>query len=158
MSDQTLGVALSVDPHGRLTLMLPSGESFADVTPVRCFPFSAPTGFIAFCDERGREVYCLDDPASLPAKARAVLERELARREFIPEIQRIEEISPASEPSTWRVVTDRGPTTFVLPSEDGIRRHGTDAAIVADDTGVRYRIGEMRKLDEKSRRFLRRYL
>src|SRR5690242_950335 len=52
---------LTQDERGRLRLTLPTGESFEDVVPVRCFPFSEADGWISFCDERGREVFCLAD-------------------------------------------------------------------------------------------------
>ena len=127
------------------------------VAPVRCFPLSAPESWISFCDERGREVHSLGDPAALDEESKRILASELARREFIPQIRRIHAISAGAEPTTWEVTTDRGDTRFVLPSEDHVRRLG-DGALITDEHGIRYRIGEIRSLDKASRKLLQRYL
>jgi Domain of unknown function (DUF1854) len=148
---------LAYDSFGRLVLTLPSGESFAGVVPVRGFPFSAPSEWISFCDERGRELYCLADMAELPADARTLLERDLSRREFMPVIERIVEISRGAEPTEWHVMTDRGAATFKLTSEDHIRRLGA-GAVVVDSRGIRFRLPDLGILDARSRRLLRRYL
>src|SRR5690349_17593141 len=84
---------LSQDARGQLVLTLPTGEVFTDVAPVRCFPFSDAGQWISFCDERGREVFCLSDPSLLRPEARALLETELSRREFVPVIRRIHSVS-----------------------------------------------------------------
>ena len=42
--------------------------------------------------------------------------------EFVPEIERIMGVSSFACPSTWQVVTDRGPAQLVLKGEEDIRR------------------------------------
>ncbi len=149
---------LSQDARGRLILTLPTGEVFAEVVPVRCFPFSDADRWISFCDERGGEVFCLPDPSLLNPKARALLETELSRREFVPVIRRIHSVSAGAEPTLWHVETDRGGTRFTLPSEDNIRRLGPSGAVITDIHGVRYRVADLRALDAHSRKLLQRYL
>lgn len=149
---------LEYDAFGRLVLSLSTGERHAGVFPVRAFPFSQPDGWICFCDESGREVFCLHDMAMLSAEIRRLLEADLASREFIPRIERIISVSPGAEPTEWHVATDRGETRFKLASEDNIRRMGVRAALVVDSHGVRYLIADIRSLDSASRRCLRRYL
>jgi hypothetical protein len=128
------------------------------VVPVRGFPFSAPTEWISFCDEHGHEVFCLPDVSQLDSETRAVLEGELARREFIPVIRQIHSVSAGAEPTDWHVTTDRGETRFSLASEDNIRRMGPAAALVTDSHGIRYLIDDLASLDARSRRTLRRYM
>jgi hypothetical protein len=60
--------------------------------------------------------------------------------------------------SQWFVESDRGPTSFELPSEDNIRRMGSDGALLIDGHGIRYRITSVAQLDTHSRRILRQYL
>lgn len=151
-------LTLQLDALRRLVLTLPTGETFVDVAPLRCFPFSAADAWISFCDERGHELCCLEDPAVLAPDARELLDAELARREFIPQIRRIHGVSAGADPTTWHVETDRGETRFVLPSEDNIRRLGADGAVLTDSHGVRYRVLAMKSLDAGSRRILRKYL
>jgi hypothetical protein len=87
------------------------------------------------------------------------IEEELARREFVPIVVRIEEVSANIDPARWRVVTDRGPTTFLIEDEDNdVRRLGPNGMLLVDTHGIRYLIPDVRKLDSASRRILDRYL
>ena len=147
-----------LDPLGRLVLTPPGGAPVAGVTPVRCFPFSAPSERISFLDAEGRELFCLESLDRLLPEERALVERELARREFIPVVRRIRSISPGAEPTIWQVETDRGEARFTLPSEDNVRRLGEHGALVADAHGVRYRVPDLRRLDAHSPRLLARYI
>jgi hypothetical protein len=149
---------LSYDALGRLVLEVAGGERFAGVVPVRCFPFSAPSERVSFVDERGKEVYALLSLAELPDAERALLEQDLANRDFLPVIKKIYSVSLGADPTLWHVDTDRGEITFALPSEDDVRRLGLYGAIIADTHGVRYRILDTRALDKSSRRILSRYL
>lgn len=154
----TVSIALRYDAFGRLVLTDPEGREHPGVVPVRAFPFTTPTQWISFCDERGREVFCLSDLDSLTPTVRETLEADLAKREFIPVIERVESVSAGADPTDWNVLTDRGPTRFVLTSEDHIRRLGPHGALITDSHGIRYRILDDRILDSHSRRILRRYL
>jgi len=57
-----------------------------------------------------------------------------------------------------RVDTDRGPTRFVLKTEDDVRRLGPYRALIIDAQGVRYLIPDTRDLDAYGRRAVERYL
>lgn len=150
-------IRLEHDAFGRLVLILPDGNRFEGLVPVRCYPFSAPDQWVSLCDEHGHEVVCLDDLRRIPEDARRVLTEEIAQREFIPIIHRIESIEPDNEPSTWSVVTDRGPTRFLLQTEDHIRRLGP-GALIMDVNGIRFHLPDLDRLDAHSRKLLRRYL
>ncbi len=153
-----IDLALEHDAFGRLAMTPPGGERTIGVTPVRCFPFTSPNEWISLCDERGRELYLLATLDSLSDSQRKLLEQDLASRELIPQIRKIHSVSPGSEPTQWKVATDRGETSFTLPNEDAIRRLGEHGALINDDHGVRYRILDTRTLDAASRRILNQYL
>jgi hypothetical protein len=154
----TLPIRLNHDAFGRLVVTLADGESHSGVVPVRAFPFSAPDQWISLCDESGHEVICLNDMAELDREARDQLAAELARREFIPRILRVLRVVEGGVASQWFVESDRGDTSFELPSADNIRRMGNDGALLIDSHGIRYRIVSVPQLDAHSRRILRRYL
>ena len=61
------------------------------------------------------------------------------------------------DPSEWHVETNRGPTSFLLDSEDDVRRLGPFKALFIDSHGIRYLIPDTRELDYASRRILDRY-
>jgi Domain of unknown function (DUF1854) len=152
-----LDLALSVDAFGRLVLETPDGARYEGVEPVRAFPLSEPDRWVALCDADGREVVCLESLAALAPEARALVEDELSRREFMPLIQKIVRVSGDSAPSQWDVETDRGPTRFTLDSEDDVRRVDTHRVLITDARKLRYQVLDTRVLDHHSRRLLERF-
>jgi len=150
--------ALRHDPWGRLVLTDGEGVEHPGVVPVRAFPISDPQGWVVVCDAEGRELVCIADLAGLPTDARTLLTEELARREFIPEIRRVLRVSSYLEPAEWEVETDRGRTSFVLKSEDDVRRLGPYRAMILDAQGIRYLVPDTRDLDAYGRRAVDRYL
>jgi hypothetical protein len=147
------------DAWGQLALVLPDGRRLLGVEIARAFPISAPGEYICIYDAEGHEVLCIEDPSSLPPALLKMLEEELARREFVPVVLRIDEVSADGDPSQWRVVTDRGPTAFVIEDADNdVRRLGPNSILLVDTHGIRYLIPDVRQLDGASRRILDRYL
>jgi len=149
---------LANDAWGRLVLIDSHGARHEGVEPVRAFPLSDPQRWVAICDAAGGEVAFIDDLAALAPAVREVLEEALARRDFVPVVERIVRVSVDAEPSEWEVVTDRGMTQFLLTSDDGVRRLGPFEAMLVDTHGTRYMISDLRRLDVNSRRILDRFL
>jgi hypothetical protein len=84
-----------------------------------------------------------------------LLEEELAKREFLPAIERILTVSDG-EPAEWSVVTDRGPHRFTVGHADDILRLPDGGAMITDTVGLRYAIPSIAHLDGRSRRFFER--
>ena len=117
------------DAWGQLALLLADGRRLAGVEVARAFPISAPGEFVCIYDAEGHEVLCIEDPSTLPPAVLETLEEELARHEFVPVVLRIDEVSADHDPAQWRVVTDRGPTTFLIEDADNdVRRLGPELA------------------------------
>ncbi len=150
------GLFLRSDPVEGLVLRTADGET-AGIRPVRCFPWSDPGGAVSLCDSEGREVAFLPRLDRLSDSARAFLEPEVRRHEFVPVIRRILSIAPRGEPNTWEVETDRGPTTFTLQAESDVRRLPPHGLLIVDTRGVRFAIPDVRRLDRPSRRALAPY-
>ncbi len=151
------GVTFALDAWGRLVVETVDGRQFLGVDPVRAFPISAPNSWISFTDDHGREVFCLRSLDGLTAEARAILERELSLRDFVPVIARLHSISSESTPCDWSVETDHGPTRFTLDNEDDVRRLGPHRVMILDSRKLRYQIPDTRTLDGHSRRLLDRF-
>jgi hypothetical protein len=147
------------DPWGQLVLTFADGRQFKAVEPARAFPISHANQFISICDAEGHEILLIEKLSELPADVLAILNEELARREFMPVVLQIQKVLADTDPSEWHIKTDRGPTTFLMnDSDDDVRRLGPFRAILVDTHGIHYLIPDTRNLDAASRRTLDRYL
>jgi hypothetical protein len=149
---------LAQDAWGQLVFTDAQGRRHEGVTPVRAFPITDPGHYVSICDGRGAELGICEDLAKLPAGVRDLIEADLARRDFIPAIERIVYITSGLSTTEWTVETDRGTTTFLVDGEENVRRLGRQQATITDTHRMRYLIRDVRALDAASRRFLERFL
>ena len=146
-------------PFGELVWTGPQGQQVIGVVPVRAFPIQAPQDGISLVDPEGHEVAWFPRLDAIPQPARGLMEEELARREFMPVVQRVVSVSGFSTPCTWTVDTDRGRTEFVLRGDEDIRRIGSaQALLIADAHGINYLVPDQLALDAYSKRVLDRFL
>ena len=149
---------LQRDSFGRLVLTTADGERHEGVTPVRAFPIGAPDEGISLVNFEGHEVGWAERLAELPPAIRALIDEELASREFVPEIERIVAVSSFACPSTWQVATDRGPAELILKAEEDIRRLSQTRLLIADSHGIQFLVRDVGQLDRHSRKLLDRFL
>ena len=149
---------LERDAFGRLVLTDAQGERHVGITPVRAFPLTAPGEGISLVGSDGRELVWIDRVETLPSQTRALLEEELAVRDFAPTLLRLHGVSSFGVHSTWTISTDRGETSFVLKAEEDIRRLEGGALLIASAHGVQFRIPDVKALDRASRKLLERFL
>jgi hypothetical protein len=143
---------------GRLVLILANGTMHEGVIPVRAYPVQSPQEFVALMSTEGKEVLWIERLADVPEDIRALVNEEIASRDVMPVIQHLVKVSTYSTPSTWEVVTDRGPTKFILKGEEDIRRLNGGPLIITDSHGLRFYVTDMQQLDKHSRRILDRFL
>ena len=149
---------LSRDAYGQLVLTSRNGERHAGVVPVRAFPIGAPDDGIALVSGEGHEVGWVNRIADLPPDFGRLVEEELASREFMPEIEKIFEVSSFACPSTWEIETDRGEAHLVLKGEEDIRRLDREKLLIADTHGIQYLVRDVQAMDRASRKILDRFL
>ena len=149
---------LERDAFCRLVLIDVQGQRHEGIVPVRAFPLSAPDDGLSLVGADGRERVWVDRIDALPAATRALLDAELAARDFAPLLLKLHKVSSFGVPSTWQVSTDRGETSFVLKAEEDIRRLEGGALLIASAHGVQFRIPDVQALDRGSRRLLERFL
>jgi hypothetical protein len=158
----TAPFTLSRNAFGKLVHVDAEGTRHEGVTPVRAFALTAPDQGLSLVSAEGRELQWIDRLDDLPDAARTLIVEELARREFMPLIQRIVSVGSFATPSTWQVDTDRGATELILRSEDDIRRlkgaGGMISLLIADSNGIHYLIRDRNALDVHSRKILKRFL
>ncbi|MEY4764214.1 MAG: hypothetical protein RI907_887 [Pseudomonadota bacterium] len=149
---------LSRNPAGRLVFTSLTGEAHEGVMPVRAFPLTAPEAGLSLVGPDGHELLWVDHVNDLPAAARQLVEEELAVREFAPVVHQLKHVSTFATPSTWDVETDRGPTSFVLKSEDDIRRMPQGKLLITAGQGLTFVVTDRFALDKHSRKLLERFL
>ena len=149
---------LQRQPTGQLVLIDAEGQAHVGVVPVRAFPLAAPDEGISLVSLDGHELGWIEQLQALPPDMRMLVEEELALRDFVPEISRLQSVSTFATPSVWTVETDRGVTSFILKGEEDIRRLGRNALLIAGSEGVQYSVRDMTALDRASRRLLERFL
>ena len=143
--------------HGRLDCIDSQGQRHTNVDAVRAFPISAPQGPVAIVAADGMELAWIDSLAALQPSLQSLLIEELALREFLPVIRRIESVSDR-EPTEWLVETDRGQRRFIVAHSDDIIRLPDASAVISDMFGVRYLIKSVPLLDALSRRLFEKSL
>jgi len=146
------------DSFGRLVFTGADGKVQEGVVPVRAFPITSPDRGISVIDPYGHELAWIERLSDLPDESRKLVEADLASREFMPEISRIDNVTSFVTPSTWQVKTDRGETIFVLKGEEYIRRLTPPALLIADAHGINFLIRDRFALDHHSRKILDRFL
>lgn len=149
---------LQRDTYGRLVLTDENGQRHEGVVPVRAFPIAAPDEGISLLSSDGHEVGWSDRLSELPEADKALIEEELAGREFMPVIDAIVGVSSFACPSTWQLRTDRGPAELLLKGEEDIRRLPGGRLLIADSHGIQFLIRDVAALDRHSRRLLDRFL
>jgi hypothetical protein len=156
---QTNTFSLERNAFGQMVLSLADGRTFEGVEVIRAFPISAPGELVSICDAEGHEVLCIEDPSALAPRLQEIVEAAIAEREFMPTVVQIESVLADADPSQWKVVTSRGPVTFLMEDSDNdVRRLGPDSILLVDIHGIRYLIPDTRCLDAASRKILDRYL
>ena len=149
---------LQRNTQGRPVLTTADGMQHEAVVPVRAYPISAPDHLISLMGADGHELAWLDALDQLDAPTRELVEEELRRREFMPEIKRLHGVSSFATPSTWDIETDRGRAQLQLKGEEDIRRMGGGVMLIADAHGVQFMIRDVSALDRHSRKLLDRFL
>lgn len=149
--------ALERDALGRLVFIDEGGIHHVGVYPVRAFPITEPGAGISIMDQSGKELCWFDSIAAIPEGELALIEEELAAREFMPVIEKITKVSTFATPSIWDIETDRGPTRIRLKGEEDIRRIAGNILLIADSNGLQFLIKDSTQLDKVSKKLLDRF-
>ena len=148
---------LERDTLGRLVWIDSASKRHVGVHPVRAFPITAPGSGIGLMDQAGKELFWFADIAAISQSQLALIEEDLAAREFMPVIKKITKVSTFATPSIWDIETDRGSTRILLKGEDDIRRIAVNTLLIADSNGLQFLIKDATQLDKVSKKLLDRF-
>ena len=157
MSHHQQSHTLERDALGRLVFVDATGARHIGVYPVRAFPITAPGAGVSIMDQSGKELCWFENANEIPQAQLALIEEEMATREFMPVIEKITKVSTFATPSIWDIETDRGPTRIRLKGEEDIRRIAGNTLLIADSNGLQFLIKDSTQLDKLSKKFLDRF-
>jgi hypothetical protein len=143
---------------GQLQFTNSDGTVFDSINLVRAFPISAPDEGLSIISNDGHELAWIPSLVEIPAQIKELIEAELMQREFMPVIQRINQVSSFATPSIWNVMTDKGNTQLTLKAEDQVWRLKNNRILITDKNGVNFMINNLEQLDKHSRKLLDRFL
>jgi len=143
---------------GRLVLIASDGAEHIGINPVRAHPISAPDEGLSLVGTDGHELAWIERLADLSMGDQALLQAELASRDFMPTVLRLKAVSTFSTPSQWTVETERGEADFILRTEEDIRRLPDGRLLIASSHGIQFIIPDRLALDRASKRLLERFL
>jgi hypothetical protein len=157
MSQHQQSHTLERDALGQLVFIDAVGTYHVGVYPIRAYPITAPGAGVSIMDQSGKELCWFDGITAIPEGELALIEEELATREFMPVIEKITKVSTFATPSIWDIETDRGPTRIRLKGEEDIRRIAGNTLLIADSNGLQFLIKDSTQLDKFSKKLLDRF-
>lgn len=126
---------------------------------VTAFPLSSPNRMVQLRDEEGREIGILDDIRDLDKDSRRILQERLDRSYFMPRILDVEGMELDLGVETWKVVTDKGPRTFMVRNpRANVRKMGRQRLIIKDVDGNRYDLRNWTRLSPRAQRLIQGHL
>ncbi len=126
---------------------------------LRQFPFDLRWEYISVMDGEEHEIGIIRKTELFAGEEREILETELQRRYYAPQIQRILSVKERYGFSYWKVQTEQGEMSFTL--KDTLRNIfnlNGDRVIFSDVDGNRFEIAHLKDLDRSSMKKLELYL
>ena len=140
-------------------------EHFERVVPVRAFPISDPDEFISIRlpetreNKKATEIGMIRRMSDFDSESVALINDELARRYFTPEIAKINGVKEKFGYMYWEVDTSAGKVSFVLNNPySNIRTLEDGRVFIFDIDGNCFMISDPAKLDKASYKRIEIYL
>ena len=116
-------------------------RSWRDVRIARAFPLSDPDRFIGLRDGRDKDIGIFETLHGLDAVSRDIVDGELERRYFVPQITKVTNVREEFGVVTWEVDTTKGHRRFLVRNmKDSTFTLGTSRVMMTDVDGNRYEI------------------
>ena len=126
-------------------------RSWREVRAARAFPLSDPERYIGLRDGNDKDIGILETLRGLDSESRAIIEEELERRYFTPQITQVVSVEEAFGVVTWEVETSKGPRRFLVRNlRDSSYSLGGNRIMMTDVDGNRYEFPNARALGTKA--------
>jgi len=157
----SLNLAKCLSPDGQDI----EAEYFERVVLMRCYPITNPDEFISVREPdskkmgRGKEIGMIRRMSMFPQEVQDLINEELARRYFQPEITKIHSVKEKFGYTYWDAETTAGHITFIMNNPfSNIRALEDGRIFIADIDGNSFTVHDPAKLDPVSYRKLEVYL
>ena len=115
------------------------------------FPLSNPDEYVSLRDGANREVGLIEHLNQLDPASRRIVEEEIERRYFLPEITAVYRLEGHFGTYDWEVETDRGRRSFLVRGRsEKIVYMPPRHVIITDVLGNRYQVSDYSHLDRRS--------
>jgi hypothetical protein len=139
--------------------ILGADRSYLRVHIARAFPLSMQDRYIGLRDGDDKDIGMLVTLDGLDTASRSLVDEELERRYFVPQVQRVVSVKEEFGNVTWEVETDKGPRRFIVQNiRESVQEITPTRVLVTDKDGVRYEFPDVRLLEPRSANLLYRVL
>ena len=126
-------------------------RSWREVRIARAFPLSDPDRYIGLRDGNDKDIGILESLHGIDAASRTIIDEELDRRYFTPQVIRVDYVEEAFGVVTWEVETTKGPRRFLVRNlKDSSYTLGSSRVMMTDVDGNRYEFPDARALGPKA--------
>jgi hypothetical protein len=148
-------LTLERNEDGLLVLTVAGKDPVRNVRVVRAAPLSFPDHYVTFLDEKGRELYTVEQLDEVSPSLRRLIEEELAGYYLGSIIQRINGLESEFGIAYWDVETSRGPRDFVVQDvQSSMTWLSPTRLLLVDVDGNRFEIPDLQALDQRSQRLV----
>ncbi len=132
-------------------LTIDGDRSWREVRIARAFPLSDPDRYIGLRDGNDKDIGILETLHGLDGESRSIIDEELERRYFTPQVTRVDFVEEAFGVVTWEVETTKGPRRFLVRNlKDSSYTLGSSRVMMTDVDGNRYEFPDPRALGPKA--------
>lgn len=143
--------ASRADGADNLRIEIEGDRCILDAIIRRAFPLTKPTEFLSIQDAGGGEVGVLRSLDGLDNESRKLIEHELDRRYFTPEILQLRALKQEGGMWTFDVVTSRGATEFYVRNwRDSSHEVSPGRFVIQSVDGQRFEVPNFDALDTRS--------
>lgn len=151
--------AWRVDGSSHLRVEVFGDQVILSARVKKFFPLSSPDGYYSLQTADDKEVCIIRSLESCDDDTRELLEEELDRRYFSPQIQRIASLKVVPGMLSFAVETNRGPIEFYVRNwRDSSYEIEPGRWHIISVDGIRFEIADLFKLDQRSQRLVDRLI
>jgi hypothetical protein len=130
---------------------LEGDRSWREVRVARAFPLSDPDQYIGLRDGNDKDIGMLESLHGMDGESRMIIDEELERRYFTPQVTRVHSVVEAFGVVTWEVETTKGARRFLVRNlKDNSYTLGGSRVMMTDVDGNRYEFPDARALGPKA--------